>query len=294
MGSFQLPDDRRSDFLLQGAREGAPVILLHTLGYGAQLTARADREASDRGLSIIAPFRAGHGYSDPTSAIGPAALLEQSTEDLAALFDRLGITKARLIGHASGSTQAIHFAARYPERVEAVVMISRAPIWKDKWLLDLSPNHRALAILTRHLPGAARLIMGAVLRHFHQHGAFDYAAKGALHSPPDMAVLEDREVVNLMGHGVTFGLRQGPDAYCREFELMRLDLTKEARALPCPLTLIYGSADKIVPPIFAERFAEAVPQAHLVRVADGGHFLLYSHWHDVLDALMNPPSARLA
>jgi pimeloyl-ACP methyl ester carboxylesterase len=84
---------------------------------------------------------------------------------------------------------------------------------------------------------------------------------------------------------VTFGLRQGPEVYCREFLQMQLDLTEEARALTCPLTLIYGAQDRIAPPMLARRFAEAVPQTRMIELADAGHYLFYSHWREMLEAV---------
>lgn|GEM_PF-6903587 len=283
--TLRLRDGRRFDYLRQGAARGAPVLLLHTLGYGAQLTAAAQRYASAQGLSIISPFRAGHAWSDPAPASGAEALLDQATEDMAALLDQLGHTRVRVIGHGAGSTHAIRFASRHPERVDAVVMVCRGPVWRNEWLSELSPNHRAFALVLRHLPGAARLIMGAILQHFNKNGPRDYVANAAQNSPPDLAALAHPEVLHLIGHGVTFGLRQGPEAYCREFAQMQLDLTEEANALACPLTLIYGAEDRITPPVFAQRFVQAVPKARLIEVADAGHYLIYSHWRAVLDAL---------
>jgi pimeloyl-ACP methyl ester carboxylesterase/DNA-binding CsgD family transcriptional regulator len=285
-GTVRLPDGRRFDYLRQGASAGAPVVLLHTLGYGAQVPLAAHQHAIGLGVSIYAPLRAGHGHSDPAPpASTPSALLDQAADDMAAMMDQLGLPRARLVGHAAGSSQAVRFAHRYPERVEALVLLSRGPVWQNQWLSDLSPRHRALAVILRHFSSAARLVTGAMLQHFHRYGASEFAAKGALDCPPDLAALNDPEILHLLGHGVMFGLRQGPEAYCREFETQQVDLGEEARALPHPITLVYGAQDRIVPPVFAQRFAQAVPQARLIEVPDAGHYLLYSHWRAVLDAL---------
>ena len=283
--TMRLRDGRRFDYLRQGAARGAPVLVLHTLGYGAQLTAAAHRYADAKGLSTISPLRAGHAYSDPAPESDAEALFDQAADDMAALLDQLGIGRVRMIGHAAGAAHAIRFASRYPERVNAIVMVCRGPIWRNEWLNEVSPNHRAFALVLRHLPGAARLIVGAILQHFNKNGARDYAAKGALNSPPDLAALADPEILHLIGHGVTFGLRQGAEAYCREFAQMQLDLTDEARALTCPLTLIYGAQDHIAPPVWAQRFAQAVPQTRMIELADAGHYLFYSHWREMLQAV---------
>jgi pimeloyl-ACP methyl ester carboxylesterase len=282
---MRLRDGRRFDYLRQGAARGAPVLVLHTIGYGAQLMAAAHQYADAKGLSIISPLRAGHAYSDPAPEGDAQALLDQASDDMAALLDLLGISRVRIIGHAAGATHAIRFASRYPERADAIVMIARGPVWRNEWLSELSPNHRALALVLRHLPGAARLIIGAIIQHLNKNGPRDFVVNAAQESPPDVAALADPDVLHLIGHGLTFGLRQGPEVYCREFAQMQLDLTEEARALACPLTLIYGAQDRIAPPVLARRFAAAVPQTQLIELADAGHYLFYSHWREMLDAV---------
>ncbi len=283
--TMRLPDGRRLDFLRHGDANGVPVMLLHTLAYGAQLPLAAHEYAFAHGLNIIAPLRAGHGYSDAAPPGGIHALLAQSTNDLLALMDHLGYTKAHLLGHSAGATHAIHFAHRHPHRTQSVVMTNWGPIWRNQWLSELQRNHRAMAIAQQHFPIAARLIAGAIVQHFHKHGAKDYAAAAVQDSEADLAVLAAPELLHLIGNGVTFGLRQGPDIYCREFELMQVDLTEEARALPHPLTLIYGAQDRVVAPIFPQRFAKAVPQTRLIEMPDAGHYLFYSHWRAVLEAI---------
>ena len=283
--TMRLSDGRRFDYLRQGAARGAPVLVLHTLGYGAQLTAAAHHYADAKGLSIISPLRAGHAYSDPAPEGDAQALFDQAADDMAALLDHLGIVRVRIIGHAAGAAHAIRFASRYPERVDAIVMVSRGPVWRNEWLNEVSPNHRALALVLRHLPGAGRLIIGAILQHFNKNGPRGFLANAAQESPPDVAALADPDVLHLIGHGVTFGLRQGPEVYCREFLQMQLDLTEEACALACPLTLVYGAQDRIAPPVLAKRFAAAVPQTQLIELADAGHYLFYSHWREMLDAV---------
>jgi pimeloyl-ACP methyl ester carboxylesterase/DNA-binding NarL/FixJ family response regulator len=285
-GSMWLPDGRRFDFLRQGAANGEPLLLLHNLPYGAQLTRAAARYATQLGLSIIAPLRAGFCHSDPSAERDTEALLDQSSDDMRHLMDHLGIARASLIGHAAGATQAIRFATRYPERVSSILIVTRGPVWNKAWLRDVAPHHRAQSIIMRHMPGAGRLLMGATLKHFNKYGARDYSERATRGSPSDLAAHDDPEFLDLIGRGVTIGLRQGPEIFCREWALMELDLTGEARLLPHPIRLIYGAEDPLLLPVFAERFGAAVPKTELIRVPDAGHFLFYTHPREMLDAVI--------
>jgi len=72
-----------------------------------------------RGLRIIAIDTPGYGMSDnfdhpPTS--------DEYAGVVATVMDGLKLTKASVVGHHTGSTVGSAFAARYPDRVDRVVM----------------------------------------------------------------------------------------------------------------------------------------------------------------------------
>lgn len=78
-------------------------------------------------------------------------------------------------------------------------------------------------------------------------------------------------------------LRTPPaSALFRDFadSLRRLDPAKAAARRACPLLLVQGAQDEVVPPAVAERlFAAAAPPKRLVRRADAGHdFLEQREW----------------
>ena len=70
------------------------------------------------GFSILTPSRPGYGKT-PLST-GKTAL--EAADAMAALMDRLGITKADVIAESSGGLTAIYLAARHPERVRKLVL----------------------------------------------------------------------------------------------------------------------------------------------------------------------------
>jgi class 3 adenylate cyclase len=67
--------------------------------------------------------RRGTGLSDPTE--GPPTL-EQQMEDLDAVMDAAGLTRAALLGAVEAGLCAM-YAASYPERVSALVLVNVAP-----------------------------------------------------------------------------------------------------------------------------------------------------------------------
>ena len=72
------------------------------------------------GCRIIAPDQRGHGQT--TQATGGYDW-ETLAEDIIGLMDHLGVERTTVLGHSWGGNVAISLAARFPERVDRLVMI---------------------------------------------------------------------------------------------------------------------------------------------------------------------------
>ncbi len=107
-------------FHCQQAGEGPDVVLVHGLTGDLSIwfLCRAMQDLAATHRATAYDLR-GHGYSDaPPSGYTSA----DHAGDLLAVMDRLGIARARLVGHSFGGVIALHAAALAPGRVEAVVM----------------------------------------------------------------------------------------------------------------------------------------------------------------------------
>ncbi|HAH10979.1 MAG TPA: hypothetical protein DCL54_14835 [Alphaproteobacteria bacterium] len=286
---MMLGSGRRLDYFSQGDPKGEAVVLFHNMPYGAEFPRAAQEAARTRELHILAPFRPGHGRSDLLTVQGSAALLNQVADDTAEMMDILGISRARLIGHAVGSSFALHFAHRHPHRASGLVMVSRAPVWRGEWLRELSPGHRAFAVIARYAPRIGRLAAWSIFAYVNKRDAKDYGRRSADGSPPDLRALDDPEILRLMADGTRYAVHRGVEPYCRDFEVLEVDMTVAAQALAIPLHILHGMDDRIVIPVFSERFVAAAPRTKLTLVPDAGNFLFYSHWRDVLDAVEAMP-----
>ncbi len=73
------------------------------------------------GHSLIRYDHPGFGLSSRDLAVA-ALTLDQEVELLGAVMDELGLERASLVGGSSGGCSAIAFAARYPERVDRLLL----------------------------------------------------------------------------------------------------------------------------------------------------------------------------
>ena len=97
---------------------GATLILMH--GTGGHLEAYArNLRALAAGYRVIAYDYPGHGWTTPA---GADLEIDDYVTHLAGLMDALGIQRAHLSGESLGGWVAVKFAARFPDRVERLVL----------------------------------------------------------------------------------------------------------------------------------------------------------------------------
>jgi abhydrolase domain-containing protein 6 len=105
--------------------EGPPVLLVHGMGGSKEnwmLLAR--RLRSDHRL--IVPDQAGFGASD--DAVDDDYRIGAQVERLRAFADAIGVERFHLVGHSMGGQIAGVFAARYPDRVQTLTLMSSAGV----------------------------------------------------------------------------------------------------------------------------------------------------------------------
>jgi class 3 adenylate cyclase len=83
----------------------------------------------------------GTGLSDPVAG---APSLEQRVGDISAVLDAAGSERAALIGYSEGAAPSAVFAATYPERTEALVLLGTTAKWHPgpDFFPDLPSFHR--------------------------------------------------------------------------------------------------------------------------------------------------------
>jgi pimeloyl-ACP methyl ester carboxylesterase len=102
------------------AGSGSPVVLLHqSPSNSAELEPLMRKLAGD--FTVLAPDAPGYGLSDPVVAPDSEPEIDVFVNALAEFFNAIGLERAGLYGFHTGAMIAIRFAARYPDRVSALV-----------------------------------------------------------------------------------------------------------------------------------------------------------------------------
>jgi pimeloyl-ACP methyl ester carboxylesterase len=100
-----------------GATDAPTLVILHGLSGSARLFDEHARALAD-GRHILVPDLRGHGETD----WAPDYAMEGFVHDLERLAKQLQLPGFALLGQSLGGTVAYHYAARYPARVERLVL----------------------------------------------------------------------------------------------------------------------------------------------------------------------------
>lgn len=254
------------------AGEGYPVLVVHgAMGGFDQGLWLANSFAVPREHQVISISRFGY----LRSPLPAGANLDLQADAFAALLDTLGIQQVAVFGISAGSTSAIRFVARHPERVSALALLG--PDAPGKVQMALPP----------------RLIFDTLLRH-----DFVYWT---------MVTLFAKQVQTAIGL-VPRGYPLTPELAARVKMIQMGDLPVSRRidglifetytcaddfnasvteASPYPLNkietpvLVINAADDPISILEnVRRLAEQMPNARIFVVPDGGHFL-FGHMEEV-------------
>ena len=112
-----------------------PVDLVYVPGLLNLIEATAEEPAIERHFERLASFsrvvifdKRGTGLSDRVSA-EEMARADGRIDELSAVMDAVGLGQAALVATADGALGALEFAARYPERVPALVILEGTARW---------------------------------------------------------------------------------------------------------------------------------------------------------------------
>ncbi len=207
-----------------------------------------------RHFHAYAPDLPGFGRSQPLSR-RPA--LDDYVRLLRDLLDDLDVDRCHVVGASVGGTLALAFASRYPERVGRLVLVG--PVWRGA---DL-PRRFHLLFRLVDWPGLVDVIPKAPIKWWMVVRRLDMA-RDTRHLSPEDRRLMARDVMRVSNQTLVNVAR----------ELLRLDLTREARRVCAPTLVLDGEEARMVPARASVRLASAIPSARCHIVAGCGHNLV--------------------
>jgi valacyclovir hydrolase len=230
-----MPEIELSDSTLhyEEAGEGPPLLLLHG-GLGtALLHYRREIPVFAKRYRVIAPDMRGYGRSSPPREY-PPGFYHRDAADMAALLERLGAHPAHVLGWSDGAVVALTLTVTRPDLVRSLVT------WGGEARL-LEQERAAWPALADTSTWSERAV-----ERFKE-------AQGPLNWPG---------IFQKMLDGYNAVLDAGGEIVSRRVGEIR-----------CPVLLLHGELDDVVPVAHARELHAAIPHSELHIWPDAGHAL---------------------
>ncbi len=236
-------------------KEGLPLIVfLHGAGLTHAAWALQSRAFAHHGWNVAVPDLPGHGYSEDDSGI---ATMEDYGAWLAAYCEALGVARAVVAGHSLGAALAVTYAANYPDRVTALVLMGVGP--------ELPVNPGLLRDTKEDPPRAMEFIIA--------YGHARSASLGRSPTPGTWLLGSDHALLKA-GSGEVLH-RDFLAAHQWDGKALLADVRS-------PALVLTGEFDRMTPPSQGRRLAEALPAGTFAEIPAGGHMLMVESPREVL------------
>ena len=191
-------------------------------------------------------------------------------DDLAAFCDALNLPPFILVGHSMGGRNSMAFAARYPERVQQLIIVDIGPTIDPRGAERIKKEIHAVPevfdsfdAVVAYMSPQNRYASDAVLRR-----RLRYATKtlpdGKIGWRYDLAIREQS--------------RQGTAAPAE-------DLWPQLPHITCPTLIVRGADTDLLSPEVAQQMLDALPNAQLAQVQRAAHMVFEDNPDGFIEAV---------
>jgi pimeloyl-ACP methyl ester carboxylesterase/DNA-binding CsgD family transcriptional regulator len=276
---MRLSDGRSLSFSDSGDANGHPVIFMHGIAGSRHLRHPDDDILMREGIRLIIPERPGSGDSD----VQPERRVTDWPQSIAELANHLGLQQFSVLGYSAGTSYALAVASAMPQRVRAVHLVAAvSPLDDLEDLRAYNPVFRMTLFVARYTPGLLPALMRVMVKDIRQN-VYQYLEKIFADAPEqDREVLAHPRLRANIAAGLRASVQHNEQEIAREVLLFARNWELDLSKANMPVHIWYGENDPMVSPSAAAKLLKLLPHAQLITVPAAGHYLLYSHWQDIL------------
>lgn len=266
-------DGRTLSFAGFGDPSGMPVLSCHG-GPGSRIEPKRNaEEAAAAGFRLIGIDRPGYGDSSPL----PGRTIADWTDDALAVADHLGLNQFFIQGTSTGGSYSLATASVAPDRVLGVLVCCGM---SDMSWANQVEEARMEAALTIWESANREAAIAVAIDQFGEHGEKMMTPDEntiPMFSPPDIEAISDPAFVELDPENTPFTqgvlgyaddrIADGPKNGWSSFDVSRVS---------CPVLVIHGEQDWIVPLSHAHHTASVLQNSRLKTYPEHGHMSVIS------------------
>jgi pimeloyl-ACP methyl ester carboxylesterase len=269
---ISLPDGRRLAYAELGDPDGPTILYCHGFPSSRREARLLHEQAKARHARILAPDRPGYGDSE----FLPERSIPGWADDVAALADRLDITRFAVLGVSGGGPYALACAWRLSERLTGCSLVCPlGPIYLAPVLAEMKWAPRLNFWMARVAPALTKLMLGRTTTGLLARWPAGVDHLRAISAPaPDRAELANLTVRRILTQTIqdamlnhARGARQDLFLYTRHWEIPFPEITH-------PIQIWHGEADGTVPVSHSRWYAAHLPKASVFYRPGEGHYSL--------------------
>jgi pimeloyl-ACP methyl ester carboxylesterase len=282
---IDLPDGRKLAYAEYGKRDGHPVMHFHgSMSSRLEPLFFGDDLLNQYGLRFIALDRPGMGQSD----FQPNRGFTDWTKDVVFLADSLNIEQFSVLAISGGAGYAAVCAAKIPERLHSVVIVSGGWQVDDEAVKNTQFPLNLLLIVASKAPFLLPGMLKISNLSFQGSPEKILAQMKKSMSTPDYNALAKSGNLKFFLQPSIEGLRRGTKGAAWDFQLATHDWDFGLNEIQIPLILFHGEQDKSVPVENVRRkISSSLPTARLVTYQDEGHIsIIINRYDEIFKALV--------
>ena len=237
------------------AGSGMPVVFFH--GAGGLLADNPFLDKLAARYHVFAPELPGYGESTGEELLEDMLDFTLHGWDV---VDALGLTRPHLVGHSMGGMIAAEMAAVAPHDLDRLVLVAAAGLWIEEHpipdIFALLPG-QLVELLFRDPDRGQALLTGGV----------DFS---------------DMEAFKAFYLGQQRRLAMAGKIL---FPIPNRRVSKRLYRVTAQTLVLWGEADRLIVPAYAQRWARLIPGAQVQMIPDAGHMLPYEQPQAFVDAL---------
>lgn len=281
-GLVALRDGRSIAWTAWGALDGAPVIYQPHLGDSGRTALTMDvAPLTEAGIRVVIVCRAGLG----PSTRHPGRTEQTDAEDMLQVIDALGFDRVHLLGECGGTGATLALAARWPDRVNGVALVSSlAPLTGPD--ADGYVGSR-LRQMRRYLRFGliARWVARSQVKAFGRDPA-GFLDRGWRALPAVDRTFVDDPVRRAHALASSSDFYASPERFLDEWRSILGPWAFDLSAIRSPVLIDHGDVDATAPVAMARWLSGRLPSAELRIDPDRGHFVAPDRLAGILKTLV--------
>ncbi|MBP7687551.1 MAG: alpha/beta hydrolase [Thermoflexales bacterium] len=280
--TVRLHDGRQVGYAEYGDLSGQPVVFFQGTP-SSRLLHPDEAITREMGVRLIVIDRPGFGLSD----FKPKRTVLDWADDVSEVLNLLKIERFALVGISGGGPYVAACALKIPQRLTAALMVSSGGPADAPGALDGIARQRRLGYwAAQHAPWLLYATLWLTKNPQRNPEKFFQAYTG-ISAAPDQAIIQRPEMTAMLKRNYAEATRRyGVRGFAQEVILVGKPWGFRLQDVTFPVGLWHGDCDTSTPIGMARYMAQAMPHSTARYFPGEGHWLLFTHWREILAELI--------